>query len=139
MLAMLTAGGLLVAALVVWALTRTVEPESATPTTGGEVATMPSPSPEPLTNTALSTTLPTATATTPPPPQPQGDRSAVKRIAAEDVRAKLDRGEVTIVDVRDASAYAREHIAGAVNIPFATVEGQIDTLPKGKTIITYCT
>jgi len=140
-LAILVAGGVLVAALVVWALTRTVEPASTADTTSfPAVAT-------PVTDTGFamdtasvpSTATFANTATTAPAAQPRGDQAEVTRIAAEDLRAKLNRGEVTVVDVRDAAAFTREHIPGALNMPFASLEAQIDTLPKGKAIVTYCT
>ena len=142
-MAILILGGLAVAALVVWALTRTVEPESTVATsTFAPVATdvtMPPPtatSPISLTDTS-NTTL-----TLPPPapaPQPQGDRNQVKRVSAEDLKAQVGRGEVTVIDVRQSTDYARGHIPGAINIPFASVETQFDTIPKDKPIVLYCT
>lgn len=155
-MAILVAGVILVAALVVWALTRTVEPESVMSTgtsvadatttppleTGGlataPVTTAPATATAmPTTTTAMPTT--TATATTPPPPAVQGDRSEVRRIAVEDLRAQMNRGEVTIIDVRDAASYAASHIPGSLNIPFASIETQFDSIPKDKPIVTYCT
>jgi hypothetical protein len=133
------AGIVLVAALVVWALTRTVEP-AAEPAASFETATTapaPAAAEPPSTAGALATT--DATATAPPPPQPQGDRSAVQRIAVEDLRAKLNRNEVTVIDVRDAASYSTRHIAGAINVPFASVQTMLDQIPKDKPIVTYCT
>jgi hypothetical protein len=148
-MAILILGGILVAALVVWALTRTVEPESVMSSgTVADASTAPF-TPQPMATT--DTTVPTATGgivpsatsgSVPPPtpvPRPQGDRSAVKRIAAEDLRAQIGRNEVTVIDVRQSADYARGHIPGAINIPFASVETQFDTIPKGKPIVTYCT
>jgi hypothetical protein len=138
----LVAGGVLVAALVVWALTRTVEPA---PTTAGSIDTV-APTPASTTQpfntpplTASSTTASATTSAATPPPQPHGDRSSVKRIAAEDLRAKMNRNEVTVIDVRDAASYSASHIAGAINIPFASVESMLDLIPKDKPVVTYCT
>jgi Rhodanese-like domain len=148
-MAVLIVGGLLVAALVVWALTRTVEPESvmSTPTADATSTYTPPAGAVAPTTTMPTTTSPVAVTGTnniavPPPtaaPQPQGDRNAVKRIAAEDLRAQINRGEVTVIDVRTAADYARGHISGAINIPFASVETQLDSIPKDKPIVTYCT
>lgn len=139
----LAAGGLLVLALVVWALTRTVEPASVMAPEGSVAdATTGAPA---LGDTGFSTTAsttPTPTGTVPnvpTTPAPAGDAAEVRRIAVEDLRAKNDRGEVTVVDVRDAASFAQEHIPGAINIPFASIEGQADMIPKGKPIVTYCT
>jgi hypothetical protein len=145
-LAILVGGIVIVAGLIVWAMTRNVDPvESASVDTVATTASYPTATNAPL-NPGL--TLPGATPTatnatnatpTAPPPHPEGDRSAVTRIAAEDLRAKMGRNEVTLIDVRDAGSYAREHITGAVNMPFASLEAQIDAIPKGKPIVLYCT
>lgn len=141
-LAILVAGGVLVAALVVWALTRTVEPAATVDTTTFATTTTPAADQGFLATDTVSTSVTSpiaSTATSIVPPPPAGDKGAVTRIAAEDLRAQMGRGEVTVIDVRDPAAFAREHIPGALNMPLATVEGQIDMLPKGKAIVTYCT
>lgn len=142
-MAILVAGGVLVAALVVWALTRTVEPPATVDTTTFATTTPPA---APVTDTgflASNSTSPSPLSPTSPAPVPSAEQSAdkggVTRIAAEDLRAKMGRGEVVVIDVRDTGSYAAEHIPGAVNMPLATIEGQIDSLPKGKAIVTYCT
>lgn len=136
-MAVMVAGGVLVAALVVWALTRTVEPapEPAGVFTDATTApaTMPEASTPPITGTS-TTSAPVAT-----PARPAGDPSSVQRIAVEDLRAKMNRNEVTVIDVRDAAAFNARHIPGALNIPFASVEAMLDQIPKDKPIVTYCT
>lgn len=149
-MALMGIGGLAVGALVVWALTRTVE---VTPTTSTSTATT-------VSSPAASTPVPAAGTTTdgrvpapsqvppgaiatstaaPHPPEVHGDRSSVQRIAVEDLRAKMNRNEVTVIDVRDANSYAAKHIAGAINVPFASIESMLADIPKGKPIVTYCT
>jgi len=137
-MAVLIVGGLLVAALVVWALTRTVEPDTTTATSTFAPVAADTPVPTAtgqLTPTGTSVSLPPAS----PAPQPQGNRGDVKRISAEDLRSQLGRSEVTVIDVRTAADYARGHIPGAINIPFASIETQFDSIPKDKPIVTYCT
>ena len=148
----LIAGGVLVAVLLVWALTRTVEPESVMTTdTGAATSTFtpadtagtlaPPPSAGTFATNETTATAPPATASAPvaTPAQPEGNRAEVKRISAEDLRAQVSRGAVTVIDVRTAADYARGHIPGAINIPFASIETQLDTIPKDKPIVTYCT
>lgn len=141
-LAVMVAGVVLVAALVVWALTRTVEPSTTEPA-GAYNAPTTAPATTPTasaTQPVPSTTAPVATtATAPVAPQPQGDRTSVQRMAVEDLRAKLGRNEVTVVDVRDAASFNARHIPGAINVPFASVEAMLDQIPKDKPIVTYCT
>lgn len=131
-MAVLVFGAILVAGLVVWALTRTVEP--AAPAAPAAEA------PYQALDTASTAALATSTSTaTEPAATPSGDPASVPRIALEDLRAQMGRNEVTIIDVREPSAFAAAHIPGAINMPMATIEAQVDTLPKDKPIVTYCT
>jgi hypothetical protein len=146
MLAILTIGALLVAGLVVWALTRTVEPTVETPVSTVETAT-----PAPQIDTAATAAPAIDTAALVPPattagittssqaPVISGDKDEVARISAEDLREKVKAGTVTVVDVRDALSFQSGHIPGSLNIPLASVQANLDLLPKGKQVVTYCT
>ena len=58
-------------------------------------------------------------------------------MAAEDVYAAVEAGEVSVVDIRSADDFAAGHIAGAVNIPFgADMQLSFETLPEGKLVVT---
>jgi hypothetical protein len=124
-----------VVALVVWALTRTVEPASST--VAGAYETPPPAVATDATTVASSTAPVTFTSDTAHPAHPEKD--AVTRISVEDFRPKFDSGNVTIIDVRDSSSYATGHIPGAMNIPFASIQGFTDMIPKGKEVVLYCT
>lgn len=156
-LAMLAVGALLVAGLIVWALTRTVEtPATSVPSASSTItpstdtsATLVPPidstvsvvPPINTVSTPPATTTPdyTAPAPTPPAPQPQGDKTAVARISAEDLNEKVKAGTVTVIDVRDAAAFAAAHVPGAIHVPMASVEANLDRIPKDKEVVTYCT
>ena len=133
-MAIMAAGGLLVAGLIGWAMTRTVEPApaAATSTVASSPAAIPAAGTPPLT-TDGSAPAPA------PTPARSGEPSSVARISVEDLRAQVGRGDVTVIDVRDAASFATSHIPGALNMPLASIEGQIDLIPKGKPIVTYCT
>ena len=60
-------------------------------------------------------------------------------ITAEEVKALADRGEVVLIDVRSAEQFVGLHIDKALHIPVASIEGEIEYLPKGKLVVTYCT
>ncbi len=139
----LVAAAVLVTALVVWAVTRTVDPPAsvmADATTSPATTTTPATQPtSPTSTSAPIATAPGQTTTASAPPPPQGDRSTVQRIAVEDLRAKMGRNEVTVVDVRDAAAFNARRIPGSINVPFASVEAMLDQIPKDKPIVTYCT
>jgi hypothetical protein len=131
-------------------LTRTVEP---TPVDSTATVATAQPTPlgtttSPLATPPLQTTMPpTSTAPSFPPAATdsidgaavQASADAVPRMSAEDLREKLNRNEVTVIDVRDQAAYMQGHIPGALHMPFATVQLQMQTLPKNKPIVTYCT
>lgn len=141
-MAILVVGTLLVGGLVVWALTRTVD-VAPTPVTETPAAIATAPL---TTETAARNTPPVTMTSTPPvtpPPVAEHDntqdKQEVPRIAAEDLRAKLNRGEVTVIDVRDAQSFATSHIPGARHIQFASIEGMVDTIPKEKEVVLYCT
>ena len=61
------------------------------------------------------------------------------RLTAAEVKAKADKGEVVIVDVRTKEAYDQEHAAGAISIPVPEIEARLAELPKNKLIAAYCT
>lgn len=136
-LIVMIAGGLAVAALVVWALTRTVEPAPTPASTPVAETQVPVRGVEP-TDTATTATL-APLANEPPRPNIEGDRTSVKRISVEDMHAKMNRGEITVIDVRDETSFEASHVPGALHIPLARIEGEIDKLPKNKPIVTYCT
>lgn len=155
-IALMAAAAIALIALVAWALTRSVEP-SATTTTTTQVAQQPSAidtstfSTPPVIPPAGSTTawnpsptgqptlIPPGTPAAQPPAQPQSATAEVPRMSVEDLKAKLDRGEVTVVDVRDATSFAQGHIPGSIHIPMASIQASLSTLPKNKPIVTYCT
>ena len=147
-MAVLVIGGLLVLALVGWAVARSMNaPQTAStvPTTTFE-STPPTPTSMPtetvanpmpgLTATAPVSTLPPVASAT----QPQeAEKAAVHRISAAELRQQVASNAVTLVDVRDMVSYGNGHIPGALHIPFARLEGETQYLPKDKPIVAYCT
>ena len=144
----MSAAGLAVAALVVWALTRTVQPAPSVmaevPTAAGQpAATTSFPTNVPPADTAqnpvqITTAQSSTAAPTPVPPQTD-ENASVKRMSIPELRSKLDGKQVTVIDVRDKTSYINSHIPGALHIPMAQVESQVSFLPKNKPIVTYCT
>ncbi len=55
-----------------------------------------------------------------------------EQIPAEDYK------KFHVLDVRDASQFAKEHVPGAVNIEWRQVFAQRAKLPRDKTILVYC-
>ncbi len=46
--------------------------------------------------------------------------------------------DVWLLDVRSPTSYAEGHLPTAINIPLAQLAEKLGTLPKDKTIVTYC-
>jgi hydroxyacylglutathione hydrolase len=72
--------------------------------------------------------------------EPPEDRVA-ERIASEEVKARMDRGEKPFfVDVREDNAWERSgvKIAGALRMPEEEVERRLNELPQDRPIIVYC-
>lgn len=62
-------------------------------------------------------------------------------VSAAKAKETIDasEGDVTILSIRQADAYASAHIAGAVNIPWAKgMQESFADLPKDEKILTYC-
>lgn len=51
---------------------------------------------------------------------------------------KLEKGRVTILDVRPEAEYKKGHIANAVSIPIEQLGKRLNELPKRNEIIAYC-
>jgi ArsR family transcriptional regulator len=63
------------------------------------------------------------------------DLEAVGRV---ELLARLRRGKVTVLDVRPAEEFAAGHVAGAVNIPLASLRRRLRELPRGRDVVAYC-
>ncbi len=63
----------------------------------------------------------------------------VPRISPADAKARLDSGQVVVVDVRGVEYYQAAHIEGAASIPLSELEAGRHELPKNAEILTYCT
>ncbi len=62
----------------------------------------------------------------------------LKPITPEALAADLSAGGVTLIDIRDPDEFAREHIAGAVSMPVASIAASGLALePRGK-VVFHC-
>ena len=68
-------------------------------------------------------------------------KSRVKETTVDEVKQKLDDGEkVLLVDVREESEYAKDHLPGAIHLGKGVIERDIETrVPDVNTpMILYC-
>jgi rhodanese-related sulfurtransferase len=71
----------------------------------------------------------------------QDAKSRVRETTVDDVKARLDRGErLTIIDVREESEYARDHVPGAVHLGKGIIERDVEARfpDTGTELILYC-
>ncbi len=64
------------------------------------------------------------------------------RISKEDVKRRLDSGEeIVFLDIRNPGPWERAErkIKGAIRLPLNEIDQRVQSIPKGKAIITYCT
>lgn len=62
----------------------------------------------------------------------------VETIGREELRQRLDRGEVVLIDVRPSEEYAAGHIEGARSIPIEELDQHLAELPPGREVVAYC-
>jgi rhodanese-related sulfurtransferase len=51
---------------------------------------------------------------------------------------KSEYAKMLVIDARDASQYAKEHIPGAVNIEWRQILAKSGDIPKNKPVLIYC-
>jgi len=70
---------------------------------------------------------------------PAADRPAgAASVQAKDVKAWLDAGQAVLVDVREPSEHAREHIAGAILAPLSRLDAAALSATAGKRVVLHC-
>ena len=64
------------------------------------------------------------------------------RVTVDEVKQRMDRGEeFTFIDTRNPKAWAEAEtkLPGAIRIPAEEVQQYINEIPRGRSVITYCT
>ncbi len=62
-----------------------------------------------------------------------------RKIAKEELRKMLEKGDVVLFDVRNYAAYLEKHIKGAKSLPTDVIDREVKTLDKSKPVVVYCT
>lgn len=66
------------------------------------------------------------------------DKQAMEAISAAELLTRLERGEITLLDVRPYAEYAAGHIPGAIHLLPEEVAARLHELDDSKTIVAYC-
>ena len=51
---------------------------------------------------------------------------------------RVERGEVTVLDVRPSEEYRAGHFPGALSIPVDELKARLRELPKDRVVVAYC-
>jgi rhodanese-related sulfurtransferase len=67
-----------------------------------------------------------------------GDRSRLEAIGRQELAARLDAGDVVVLDVRPAPEFETGHIPGARSVPLAQLREELRSIPKDVEVVAYC-
>ena len=67
-----------------------------------------------------------------------GDRSRLEAISHEELAARLEAGDVVVLDVRPPAEFGAGHIPGARSVPVGDLRGHLASLPKDVDVVAYC-
>jgi rhodanese-related sulfurtransferase len=67
-----------------------------------------------------------------------GERHEIERVTLPELRERLARSEVVVLDVRPEPEYAAAHIPGAVSAPLSELETLAGGLGPDREIVAYC-
>ena len=65
-------------------------------------------------------------------------RDRLEPVSQHELVKRMERAEVTLLDVRTSDEYAQGHVPGAQNIPLGELEERLSELPPEQEIIAYC-
>lgn len=67
-----------------------------------------------------------------------GKNGDIEQIDSDELVRRMDKGKVTLIDVRPKEEYENNHIPGASSIPLEELEDHLLRLPPDQQIIAYC-
>ncbi len=65
-------------------------------------------------------------------------RDEMEPVSRDALKARMEEGLVTVIDVRPADEFALGHLPGAINVPLAQLENRLPALEAGREIVAYC-
>jgi len=65
-------------------------------------------------------------------------RGAMEALDDDELVRRVERGEVTLLDVRPAEEYRAGHLPGAISVPLDRLETHLGDLDPNREIVAYC-
>lgn len=59
-------------------------------------------------------------------------------VSFSELKNRMEKGEVLLLDVRPKEEYEKAHIPGAVSIPIEELKEKLSSLPTNRDIVAYC-
>jgi rhodanese-related sulfurtransferase len=66
------------------------------------------------------------------------EREKLEPLSAQQLRQRLEEGDVVVLDVRPENEFKAGHIEGAVSIPIPDLKRRLRELPRKREIVAYC-
>jgi rhodanese-related sulfurtransferase len=63
---------------------------------------------------------------------------AYEPVPLSELRRKVDRGEILLLDVRPAEEFLAGHFPGAVSLPLRDLQEKVKTIPRDAEAVAYC-
>ena len=67
-----------------------------------------------------------------------GDRSRLEAVGRQELAARLEAGDLVVLDVRPLPEFEAGHIPGARSVPVAELREHLRSLPKNVEVVAYC-
>lgn len=67
-----------------------------------------------------------------------GDRGELETMSRDELRRRLRRGDVLVLDVRPEAEFRAGHIAGAISLPIVDLRQRLRDVPKDTDVVAYC-
>ena len=66
------------------------------------------------------------------------DPEGLEPLSPEELAERLERGEVTVLDVRPEDEFRAGHIPGALSLPLSRLRTELEKVPTGLEVVAYC-
>jgi len=66
------------------------------------------------------------------------ERESLEPIGIDELKQKLEKDEVTLIDVRPNEEFQQGHLPKAVSLPLTELRSNINSFNSGKEIVAYC-